>query len=135
MRSIIFVLVSMAALGCHEIRERADGAQISGSETVDYGEMLTRNRIDLMKLSLGMDRAQVLSTMGSFQAETHDGIVPNPSKSEMKTKGEDSYETFFYMTSNPPPFIGLRDSEATPVILKNGKLAGWGWGMANEISK
>ena len=134
-RTAALVILSMFFLGCHEIRDQAADSHVPGGpETVDYEVMLTRNRGSLIKLSLGMDKAQVMNTMGTFQGKDGDVIVPNPSKSEMMTKGTDTFELLFYMTEHYPPFNHIRDSQATPVVLKNGKVTGWGWGMANEVA-
>ena len=133
-KTVALVVLSLFVLGCHEIRDQANGSQTGGTETVDYEVMLGRNRASLIKLSLGMDKAQVMNAMGTFQAKTNDGNVPNPAKSEMSTKGSDTYEILYYMTENYPPFTRIKNSQATPVVLKNGKVSGWGWSMANEVA-
>ena len=141
-KAIAVVIVSVGFLSCHAVPRETDRSQTAASnrtsagglETVEYGELLTRNTTGLTKLSLGMDKSQVLSTMGTFQSEIREGMVSNPYKSEMITKGADVYEILYYMTANSRMFQGLRDSESTPVVLKNGKVAGWGWGMANSVA-
>jgi hypothetical protein len=53
----------------------------------------------------------------------------------MITRGPDNFEILFYMTEKYPPFTRIRDSQATPVVLKNGKVIGWGWDTVNSVPK
>jgi hypothetical protein len=103
------------------------------SELVEYSEMLSRNRSNLIKLSLGMNKSQVIETMGIFEGKTRNGNVPNPSKSEMIARGSDNFEILFYMTEKYPPFTPIKDSQATPVVLKNNLVIGWGWQFTNTV--
>jgi hypothetical protein len=39
------------------------------------------------------------------------------------------------MTEKYLPFTRISESQATPVVLKNGKVIGWGWDTANSVLK
>jgi hypothetical protein len=127
---IIVVTLSILFMGC----QSQGGAKSSGyPELVEYSEMLSRNRSNLVRLYLGMNKSQVINVMGIFDGDTNNGRVPNPAKSEMFIRGTDNYEILFYMTEKYPPFTAIRDSQATPVVLKNNRVIGWGWQVAEPI--
>lgn len=128
--NILIVIFPILFMGC----QSQGGTKNSGlPELVEYGEMLARNRSNLIKLSLGMDKSQVLKTMGTFDGDTNNGRVPNPAKSEMIIRDNDKFEILLYMTEKYPPFTAIRDSQATPVVLKNNQVIGWGWQVANTV--
>jgi len=130
MKIIIFFL-SVLLIGC----QSQVGVKSSNSpERVEYSEMLSRNRSNLVRLSLGMNKSQVINVMGIFDGDTNNGRVPNPAKSKMIVRGSDNFEILYYMTEKYPPFTAIRDSQATPVVLKNNQVIGWGWEVANTIS-
>lgn len=98
----------------------------SGVETVAYKTMLSRNLANLNKLSAGMTKAEVVDTMETFHAKTPDSLVPNPYETEAFAVGATQYEVLYYMTRKYPPFTPIKRSQATPVVLKEGRVAGWG---------
>lgn len=95
-------------------------------EVVSYKTLLSRNLSNLNKLSVGMTKSQVMEIMGNFAAETNDSRVPNPYKIELFLVGKSQYEALWYMTRKYPPFTPIKLSQATPVVLKEGKVIGWG---------
>ncbi len=127
MKKLLIIATAALILGC---RHRGDSGN---PNLITQDEMLTRNAADIAKLTLGMDKAQVIAVMGSFQAEANDGNIPNPFRSEVLMDGANSYEILRYWTSNPPPFVHIRDRDTTPVVLKNGKVVGWGEAAVNGI--
>ncbi len=129
MKNLMTLIVMLSVIGCTSHKN------VNLTGVIAYKEMLLRNRANIVKLSIGMTKAEVLETMGIFQAKTRNEDVPNPLKSEMHTKDDDTYEILFYMTRKYPPFIPIHDSQATPVVLKNGKVIGWGWDVAREVGK
>lgn len=98
-----------------------------GTTSVSYRTLISRNQANINKLSLGMSRAEVEQTMGAMQASTKDSIISNPYKVEPMLIGQSQFEVLYYLTRKYPPFTPIKISQATPVILKDGKVAGWGW--------
>jgi hypothetical protein len=72
-----------------------------------------------------MTKAEVVATMGSFVARTRDSLIPNPYKIEPFSVGKKQYEVLYYLTRKYPPFTSIKLSQATPVVLEDGKLIGW----------
>lgn len=103
-----------------------------GVESVSYKTLISRNQANINKLSLGMTRADVDHTMGAMEASTNNAIISNPYKVEPMRVGTSQYEILYYLTRKYPPFTSIKESQATPVILKDGKVVGWGWGNLNE---
>ena len=95
-------------------------------ETVSYKTLLSRNLTNLNKLSIGMTKQQVTELMGTFQSKTSNSVVPNPYITEpMLISGKD-HEVLWYLTKKYPPFTPVKKSQATPVVLKDGRVIGWG---------
>ncbi|MFC1678081.1 DUF3192 domain-containing protein [Planctomycetota bacterium] len=93
----------------------------------------TRNRGNLLKLSVGMTKQQVVEIMGTGSAGGRFGEtrVNNPYKSEIIQPGATQYEVLYYYTdldsviySANPSFI--TDKDLTPLIFDDGILIGWG---------
>ena len=98
-------------------------------EELRLGGLVASTLTRLAKLSVGMSKADVVKTMGmgTDTAKTKDGIVNNPWTTETFT-GRDSakYEVLFYVTRTNPPFSPIARYLTTPVVLKGGKVVGWG---------
>lgn len=94
------------------------------------------NRANLLKLSIGMTKAETLQIMGTSTVYAEQ-IINNPYRSEI-VKGEDnkSYEVLYYYTDIKSRDDAITDDELTPLIFADGKLLGWGWSfLQNNISK
>ena len=100
---------------------------VAQAEPVKLGTLVGSNLERMSKLSVGMSKADVIKTMGSENAKTNDGLVPNPWTTEAFT-GKDGakYEVLYYVTRTNPPFTPIGKFLTTPVVLKNGKVTGWG---------
>lgn len=74
-----------------------------------------------------MSKNDVISLMGNQTAMTHDGVVNNPWTVE-STVGKDGaqYEALYYITRTNQPFTPVRKSLATAIVIKGGKVVGWG---------
>lgn len=96
------------------------------AETLKLGTLVAHNRSGLEKLSVGMSKDEVVKIMGTDNAETRDGLVPNPWTTET-VKGRDGgqYEVLYYLTRKNPPMMKLAKYLTTPVIFRGGKLVGW----------
>jgi len=95
-------------------------------ETVSYKTLLSRNLTNLSKLTIGMTRQQAMQTMGTYQSKTPNSVVPNPYIAEPILVSGKTYEVLWYLTRKYPPFTPIKKSQATPVVLKDGKVIGWG---------
>ncbi len=96
-------------------------------EELKLGGLVASNLTRIAKLSVGMSKADVIKTMGTDTAKTNDGIVNNPWTTEtFSGKDGAKYEVLYYVTRNNPPFTPIGKFLTTPVILKGGKVTGWG---------
>jgi hypothetical protein len=114
MKKISFLLLVSLILGC-----------TSASEQIRI-----KNRENLLRLSIGMGKFEVLQIMGTQTVES----INNPYKVETP-KGEDGalYEVLFYHTELKNKDGLISDDELTPIVFKDDKLIGWGWAFLNEI--
>jgi len=96
------------------------------------------NRSKLINLSPGMSRADVLRVMGTTPMQVHDSnnmsTVNNPYRTEMYTKGDDHIEIIYYYTDIKAADNAITDDELTPLVLKNGRLDGWGWTYLRDVA-
>jgi hypothetical protein len=118
-RVIAVLFIAALAASC------AMGTSDDGAEMVSYRTLLSRNVSNLNKLSLGMTKPQVVETMGNIAASTSNSVVPNPYKTEPFLVGKTQYEALYYMTRKYPPFTSIKLTQATPVVLREGKVIGW----------
>jgi hypothetical protein len=96
-------------------------------ECASLAELVASNQSKLIQMSVGMTKNEVTVLMGSDTAQTKDGIVHNPWIAESYTdKGGAQYEVLYYVTRKNPPFTPIRKSLTTPIVLKDGKVIGWG---------
>lgn len=102
-------------------------------ETVSYKTLLSRNLTNLNKLSIGMTKQQVMELMGTFQSKTSNSAVPNPYITEQMVISGKHHEVLWYLTKKYPPFTPIKKSQATPVMLKDGKVIGWGDSFLSSI--
>jgi hypothetical protein len=100
----------------------------------NLGHQVAANREGLTKLTVGMSKAQVVTTMGDLKVETKDGVVKNPWTTETVT-GRDGarYEVLYYVTRINPPFTPIGKFLTTPVIFKGGKYVGQGFDTLEKI--
>jgi hypothetical protein len=99
----------------------------SRGEHLTLAELASANQSRLAKLSVGMSKGDVIALMGSSIAKTGDGIVNNPWTVEAYA-GRDGaqYEALYYVTRKNQPFTPVRKSLTTGIVLKDGKVIGWG---------
>ncbi len=118
---------------------------ISGCVT-SMSQVTAPNRENLLKLSIGMDKAKVIEIMGnkSFDwtsrqyvealgraANTHVTIT-NPYRSEILRGKDKILEIIYYVTDARIDDSNISDDELTPLVFDNGKLIGWGWNFLND---
>ena len=100
--------------------------QPSSDAFVPYEDFLAQNNASIGHLKMGMTRDQVVALMKSNTTEVRDGPLSNPYRTESFQRDADIYEVLYYLTRKHPPFTPIRDWQATPVVLKNGTVVGWG---------
>jgi hypothetical protein len=85
------------------------------------------NRANLNKLELGMSKQQVFATMGEKTATAIDGKVCNPYRRELlRSANGSNFEVLYYYTEYYIAGSSM-DSVLTPVVLKDGRVVGFGW--------
>ena len=65
--------------------------------------------------------------MGTQTSKTNDGVVNNPWTVETSV-GKDGaqYEALYYVIRKNQPFTPVRKSLTTAIVIRNGKVVGWG---------
>jgi hypothetical protein len=109
-------LTGLAALSC-----------ASGFESVQ-----SESRSKLYLLEKGMTREQVREVMGTEPMEYNRGLfrtaaIPNPWDEEAHVVGGESVAILYYVTNIQDSDGEIGDDELTPLVLVQGRLAGWGW--------
>ena len=117
------------ALGCASKpapRSAEEPVRHSSEAFLPYDEFLAQNNANIRRLSIGMTKDQVVALMKSTTTEVGDGPLYNPYRTESFQRDANIYEILYYLTRSHPPFTSIRDWQATPVVLKNGIVVGWG---------
>jgi len=115
MRRFLVLLLCLGLCGCYTL-----------------ANFRTDNRRNLLKLSIGMTKQEVLSIMGDKYAE--DGIITanNPYRSETLQGKDKTFEVLYYYTDIKKADSAITDDELTPLVFEESKLVGWGWGFLQE---
>lgn len=94
------------------------------------------NRRNIIRLSIGMEKTDVLKVMGNRQVrDLQLGTVTNPYKSEIFKAKEKTFEVWYYYTDRTVADGMMSDGELTPVVFENEKLVGWGTGFFQDLVK
>ena len=89
-----------------------------------------KNRENLLRLSLGMPKFDVLQIMGTQTVES----ITNPYKVETPMGKDGSlYEVLFYHTDLKNKDGLVTDNELTPLVFEDSQLIGWGWAFLSEV--
>jgi hypothetical protein len=116
----VVVLSSLLAL--------AACATNDGIRRISYDSLLAENQINILKLSPGITKQQLLDTMGTSQGRVKSDLyVNNPYRDDFFTVNNDNYEVIYYLTQRYRAFNNIKESQATPVVIKNGRVVGWGF--------
>lgn len=118
-RAIVVGLLIVAAVGMPAC---ASGAALQ-----------QQNRIRLGGLQVGMGRAGVLEHMGYATARTDFRVVKNPYHIDTYTVPGHRIEVLWYVTETKQEGDGIAPDEVTPVVLVDGRLAGWGWPFWRQL--
>ena len=123
MRALGAVILALLIAGCAS----GNRQDTSVEQHLTLAEMAASNQSNLMKLSVGMSKEEVIALMGKQSAKTNDGVVNNPWTVEtFVVKDSAQYEGFYYVTRKNQPFTPVRKSLTTAIVFKNGKVVGWG---------
>jgi hypothetical protein len=101
-----------------------------GNLAISYKEMLRRNNASLSQLKISMTKDQVVALMKPYTA----GHLTNPYRQESFQRDGATFEVLWYLTRPHRMFVSIKDAQATPVVLKNGSVVGWG-PTAVELAK
>lgn len=105
------------------------------SSCAGYFDILAKNRNNLLSLSPGMSKQEVLSVMGTkTELDTRGVRFNNPYRVDsVQLDNGDYIEIIFYHTEEKNGnILAVSDDELTPLVLKNSKLIGWGWTFLNQ---
>ena len=106
-------------------------------------DIRAENSQNILKISIGMTKAEVMKIMGEKTARVSFGknevAVTNPYKRELIQTAKGMCEVLYYYTHQNQgdwPFKRFKiiDSELTPVVLQDGKVTGWGSEFLARIS-
>jgi hypothetical protein len=102
----------------------------AGCSANPYVPFRDENRANLVKLDLGMTKAQATQTMGDKTVNGRYGTYSNPYKREIiTTPTGETYDVLYYYTEQTS-VRRMRTSweqGVTPVIFKDDKIVGIGW--------
>jgi len=122
-KRIGFVFLCLALTGCASVSRATAG-----------------NRINLLKLSIGMSKQDAIGTMGTDTVKgwsvkdgsLYDMLITNPYRSEILSGKEKVLEVIYYVTDVKNEDAAITDDELTPLVFDNGILLGWGWSFLDE---
>jgi hypothetical protein len=90
-------------------------------------DLAVENQSNIARLSVGMSKSDVLKRMGDKTAETRNGMVANPFKTEtFLDKQGRQYEVHYYVTERNRRGHAVTVANATPLVFRDGVLIGWG---------
>ena len=116
-KTIFLTMILFLSVGC--------------SSKVD--KVRTINRKNLLKLSVGMEKAQALKVMGKARAGGGNGepTINSPYKSEILQGENKTFEVVYYYTDIKNTLystvVTVNNKELTPLVFDQGRLIGWGW--------
>jgi hypothetical protein len=94
---------------------------------VSLDTIRSQNRQNLMRLSPGLSKQEVLVVMGTKTIMSEDGEINNPYRTEMHRSQGRTFELLLYYTDKKRADGAITDDELTPLVIMDGKLDGWGW--------
>lgn len=127
MRKILILLLCLGLVGCASVG--------------NLDRLRTENRKNIVKLSIGMTKQEVLNIMKDVSATevyfrnltgSNQITVNNPYKSEILEGKNKTFEVIYYYTDvkHSQKYVGkistIQDDELTPLVFDEGKLIGWG---------
>ena len=94
-----------------------------------YADFRNANRLNLMKVEVGMSKSKVLEIFGNSSYHS----MTNPYKSEFIPSKDGMVEVLYYYTDYIDYDSGKSlESGLTPIIIKDNKVVGWGNKMLDD---
>ena len=122
-RTFIVPLVAVTVIGCASLDPRPSLEQIRA-----------QNRQNLLQLSPGITKSDVLKIMGTETISAqYDRVITNPYRTEMYRAGGHTFELILYYTDIKKSDDAITDDELMPIVILDGKLDGWGWSYWNNL--
>ena len=127
MKKLLAVLLCLGLVGCSSLRS--------------LSQATAPTRENLIRLSIGMTKQEVLDTMGTETREAyyHGGLdnwafstMNNPYRSEILQGKDKTLEVIYYVTDDKNHDGAINDNELTPLVFDEGKLIGWGWSFLQD---
>ena len=103
------------------------------SGCVGLSQIRADNRQKLNGLSVGLTKQEILNIMGTKTVQAQGSVITNPYRTEMHQTNGLVFEVLFYYTDIQKQDGAITDDELTPLIIKDGKLDGWGWSYWNNL--
>jgi hypothetical protein len=100
-----------------------------------FSQIASDNRTNLLQLSIGMTKENVLNIMGTKTRYANfdervsryiDAPINNPYRSEIMQGNNKTLEVLYYYTDIKSVDDAITDDELTPLVFDDGKLIGWG---------
>ncbi|MDT8436972.1 MAG: DUF3192 domain-containing protein, partial [Gemmatimonadota bacterium] len=100
----------------------------------------SESRVRLFRLEAGMPADSVRAVMGTEPMKYDRGIfqageIPNPWDEESHVIRGESVDILYYVTHVREPDGRIADDELTPLVLVQGRLAGWGWPFLDAFAE
>jgi len=154
MRGIVVFLLAMSLVGCASVslgtirtKNRESLARLSVGMSKDEALQVMGNKTVAVKVNIlaaalqgageGMRRSSgttiILRETGTKVEPEAPRRINNPYRVEA-FKGKDGHihEVLYYYTDLKKDDGVITNDELTPIVLKDGKVVGWGWGFLNE---
>jgi len=121
--ALVTCMVSLLLLSaCHtSVDSSGDGVK-----RISYATLLSENQRNILKILPGQTKQQVMDIMGSSSAQVKSTFITNPFKQEFFSVDKVGYEILYYLTRRYPAYTAIKVSQATAIVLKNGKVVGLG---------
>ena len=120
-------VLTLPMAGC--VLHIGDGAKWQDTDQISAQAVRNTNMERLSTLQIGMTTDQVQDVMGSSSSWLGDDIgwVASPYRTEaFQDENGDTVMIHYYYTHLRQRDNVISDDELTPVLFRNGKLAGWG---------
>lgn len=117
---------------------------LAGCASLTISQLTSGNRESLVKLYVGLPRANALDIMGRCPATlecagvsgkgTQQIMIANPYRTEIVQSGDKKYEVLYYAIDINNDCTVNNDT-LMPLVFENGKLTGWGKEFLQGIKK
>lgn len=109
------------------------------SKQVSSYDVALKNRQNLAVLQISMSKDEVLKIFGTETTKPYLGpIINSPYRVETFKDDKDNHlDVLFFYTDEmgDSTSYGISEEELTPIVLKNGKVEGWGRSYLSSISE